>query len=570
MRIPLAGAAAAIAPLLASASAGAQPPPDAVAEHRYVEITDWPRLPPTVQLGECAGVAVDPQGKVFVFHRPGRGFDPEAVEPLQEPAVLEVDGATGELVNAWGARTFLVPHGISLDADGNVFLTDVGRQQVFKFSRDGRLLLVVGEPRIGGWDATHFNQPTDIAIRADGSFYVSDGYVNSRVAVFGPDGRHRREWGRKGAGPGEFSNPHGLTFITGSTDVLVADRQNVRLQLFAEDGTFKREWTGEPGAETTGRVFAVAADAAGHYYMGIRRDDYDVAHTGVVKLDRDWRIVSSIGFGRAGHPVFNAVHDLAVGPDGSIYVAETRTKRVVKLRPAASGQGTSSRASVGGPTPEGARPSASSSPDDVITEYRLPPDTLEKAEALYRTMLVVGTLYGFGLLLGLLFFRVAPRFRDVAERASRRRFVQALVFVPPLVLTIDVLSLPLSMYGHYLQTSYGLSVQGWGSWFRDQAKSEIPGLAIGTPLIWGLYAFLRRSPTRWWLYGWPASIPVVLLLVLIGPVFIDPLFNTYAPLEERQPRLVPALEQVMARGGVSIERARMFEMQASDKVTTYN
>jgi len=80
--------------------------------------------------------------------------------------------------------------------------------------------------------------------------------------------------------------------------------------------------------------FAVAADAARNYYVGIRRADYDRQHTGAVKLDRDWRIVASVGFRQPGHPVFNAVHDLALGKDGSIYVAETRTKRVVKLRPA--------------------------------------------------------------------------------------------------------------------------------------------------------------------------------------------------------------------------------------------
>jgi len=88
------------------------------------------------------------------------------------------------------------------------------------------------------------------------------------------------------------------------------------------------------GRGDAGRVFAVAADAARNYYVGIRRADYDSQHTGVVKLDRDWRIVASVGFGQPGHPVFNAVHDLALGKDGSIYVAETRTKRVVKLRPA--------------------------------------------------------------------------------------------------------------------------------------------------------------------------------------------------------------------------------------------
>ena len=119
-------------------------------------------------------------------------------------------------------------------------------------------------------------------------------------------------------------------------DVIVADRENSRLQLFDRNGAFRREWTGARDAATTGRVFSVAAGADGSLYVGIRRADYDTAHTGVLKLDREWNIVAAVGFNRPGDPVFNAVHDLAVGPDGAIYVAETRTKRVVKLRPAAN------------------------------------------------------------------------------------------------------------------------------------------------------------------------------------------------------------------------------------------
>lgn len=157
--------------------------------------------------------------------------------------------------------------------------------------------------------------------------------MNSRVAHFAANGKELNEWGKKGAGEGEFSNPHGLTFIPGSTDVLVADRENSRLQLFDRDGKFKRQWHGAKDAVTTGRVFAVAAGGAGELFVGVRREDYDTQHTGVLKLDRDWKIEMAIGFGNPGDPVFNAVHDLAIGRDGSIYVAETRTKRVVKLRP---------------------------------------------------------------------------------------------------------------------------------------------------------------------------------------------------------------------------------------------
>lgn len=210
---------------------------------------------------------------------------------------------------------------------------------------------------------------------------------------------------------------------------------------------------------------------------------------------------------------------------------------------------------------------------DVITSYTLPPDTLAKAEALYRTrmvMLVVGTVYGFVLLVALLALRVAPRLRTLAEGVSARRFVQALVFAPLFLLLLDVLSLPIGVYGQSLDRSYGLSVQGWGSWFWDWTKGELLSVVIGTLLIWGLYAALRRFPTRWWFYGWLGLLPILLFFILIGPIFIAPLFNTFSPLETAQPALVPELEKVMARGGLTIERSRMFEMAASEKVTTYN
>ncbi len=300
---------------------------------QYQEVKDWPSLPQNVQLGETAGVSVDLNDHVFIFHRPGRGFDVKATTKLTDPTVLEIDANTGKLISSWGANIFLVPHGITIDRQNDIFLTDVALQQVFKFTHDGKPIFTLGEPRVGGWDAAHFNEPTDIAIRPDGTFYVSDGYVNSRVALFDRDGKWLQEWGKKGTGEGEFRNPHGLVFVPGSTDVLVADRENSRLQLFDRVGKFKRQWTGAKDAKTTGRVFCVDADSEGFLYLGIRRADYDTEHTGVVKLDRNWNIVTSIGFGKPGDPVFNAVHDIAVGRDGSIYVAETRTKRVVKLRP---------------------------------------------------------------------------------------------------------------------------------------------------------------------------------------------------------------------------------------------
>jgi len=324
-RIVLLTGLALLAPLLTPCQKATPPT-------HYEQVKDWPKLPANIQLGEVAGVAVDRNGHVLIFHRPGRGFDPKATTKLTEPTVLEIDPISGKLLNSWGANMFLVPHGISVDAQNNIFLTDVGLQQVFKFTHDGKLIFALGEPTVGAWDATHFNQPTDIAIRPDGSFYVSDGYINSRVALFDRNGKWLKEWGSKGAGEGQFSNPHGLLLIPHSTDVLVADRENSRLQLFDRDGHFKRQWTGVKDAQTTGRIFAVDADREGNLYLGIRRADYDHEHTGILKLDPNWNIIATIGFNHPGDPVFDAVHDIAVAPDGSIYIAETRTKRVVKLR----------------------------------------------------------------------------------------------------------------------------------------------------------------------------------------------------------------------------------------------
>jgi Zn-dependent protease with chaperone function len=218
---------------------------------------------------------------------------------------------------------------------------------------------------------------------------------------------------------------------------------------------------------------------------------------------------------------------------------------------------------------------ASASVEDPrqITEYRLSPEKLEQATALYKTrvtMFVLGTVYAVALLLLILFTRLGARFRNWAERMSRRRFVQALVFTGLLFATLDLLSLPIEIYRQHLALAYGLSVQGWGSWLADWFKAELLTITLAIFVVWGLYALIRHSPKRWWLFAWLAAIPFVLLIVFAEPMIIAPLFNKFEPLAQRQPQLVPELEKVMQRGGLTIERSRMFEMQASAKQTTYN
>ena len=145
-------------------------------------------------LGSVAGVGVDSHGNVFVFHRAGRTW-PESdvldVTPIARPTIDVFDGHGGALLRRWGANLFAMPHGLTIDRHDNVWLTDVALQQVYKFSSEGELLLTLGERGVAGNDESHFNRPTAVAVAGDGSFYVSDGYKNSRVIKFSADGQFR-------------------------------------------------------------------------------------------------------------------------------------------------------------------------------------------------------------------------------------------------------------------------------------------------------------------------------------------------------------------------------------------
>jgi STE24 endopeptidase len=208
-----------------------------------------------------------------------------------------------------------------------------------------------------------------------------------------------------------------------------------------------------------------------------------------------------------------------------------------------------------------------------VAEYSLPPDKLAKAEVLYATRTVLylfGMVFGIVILWVLLKFRVGPVFRDVAERASGNSFIQTLIFVPLLMLLVAVVSLPLDLYHHRVSLAYGLSVQGWGSWAGDWAKMQGVSILITVLAVFALFLIIRKSPQRWWFYFWLLSLPFLVLLIFVAPVILDPMFNTFEPLKKTQPQLVSAIETVTQRGGLNIPRDRMFEMEASAKVTTYN
>lgn len=221
-----------------------------------------------------------------------------------------------------------------------------------------------------------------------------------------------------------------------------------------------------------------------------------------------------------------------------------------------------------------AQPQTTQPPQPLnVTEYRLPADKLAKAEALYKThteLYLFAMVFGIVVLWLLLKLRVAPAFRDLAQRASNNSFLQTLIFVPLLTLLIAAISLPIDIYEHHISRAYGLSVQGWGSWIADWSKGEAVSLIITVLAVFALFRIIRKSPLRWWFYFWLLSLPFIILLIFVAPVILDPMFNKFEPLESKQPQLVSAIETVTHRGGLDIPRDRMFEMEASEKVTTYN
>jgi STE24 endopeptidase len=208
-----------------------------------------------------------------------------------------------------------------------------------------------------------------------------------------------------------------------------------------------------------------------------------------------------------------------------------------------------------------------------VTEYTLPRDEFAKAKALYETNTVLylfGTVFGIVVLWLILRLRIAPVFRNLAEHASSNGFLQTAIFVPLLLLLTAAVSLPVDIYGHHISRAYGLSVQGWVSWAGDWCKAEAILLIIEIFAVFLLFRIIRKSPQRWWFYFWLLAQPFIFLLIFVAPVILDPMFNTFEPLAKTNPQLVSAIETVTRRGGLNIPADRMFEMKASEKVTTYN
>jgi DNA-binding beta-propeller fold protein YncE len=234
--------ALAISPTTSIAQTGSDP--NAAPNPYHVE-ENWAKLPPGRPWGMAIGVDIDRDGKsVWVFDRcAAKTCAGSSVAPIQK------FDASGKLVKSFGAGMFIFPHGLFVDRDDNVWVTDGKAQDgkghtVMKFSADGKLLLTLGKPGVAGDGPDTFNAPSDVLVAPDGNIFVADGHggnTNARIVKLAPDGKFMKAWGKKGKGPGELDTPHGLAMDSAGR-LYVADRANSRIQIFDQDGKFIAEW----------------------------------------------------------------------------------------------------------------------------------------------------------------------------------------------------------------------------------------------------------------------------------------------------------------------------------------
>jgi sugar lactone lactonase YvrE len=219
----------------------------------YTTVEGWAKMPEGRTWGSLSAVEIDKDGKsVWVGERCGAN----TCAGSTLPAILKFD-ADGRLQRSFGGGLFIFPHGMHVDRDGNVWLTDArGKDgkghQVFKFSPEGKLLLTLGKAGVAGDGPDTFNQPSDVVVAPSGEIFVADGHdddSNARIVKFTKEGKFIKTWGRRGTGPGEFNTPHALAFDSRGR-LFVADRGNNRIQVFDQDGQFleqHKQWSRPSG-----------------------------------------------------------------------------------------------------------------------------------------------------------------------------------------------------------------------------------------------------------------------------------------------------------------------------------
>ena len=287
--------------------------PETAPELDYVLAATPVTLPAGVSMGATASVAFDPGGHLWVLTRGEKTF-------------FEFD-ENGSFIRSFGDKLFTRSHGLRIDRDGSLWATDVGGHVVVKLSRDGQVLLTLGtRGEAGEWNeatgSRKLNQPNDVAVASNGDVFVVQGHTpgpngDARVLKFDRTGKFIKSWGGKGSAPGQFQVAHGID-IDAKGLLWVADRENQRVQVFDQDGTFVREikYKGLPcSLDITGQHIYMVNGFAGQ----------------VVQTDLNGKVLAALGKPGKAPGEFGEAHMIAVSPKDEIYVADSVNAALVKF-----------------------------------------------------------------------------------------------------------------------------------------------------------------------------------------------------------------------------------------------
>ena len=333
-----------------------------VPEIPYDSVPDFLKLPPDLYLGEASGVAVDSKGDVFVFSR-GNTTGPAYAATAAQILEFGPDGhymrEIGHNLYAWSFA-----HTVRVDKDDNLWAVDKGSDMIIKFDPDGRVVMVFGRKKEASDEGAEawkhpkpplpavdgqFRQPTDVTWDPEGDIFISDGYINSRVAKYDKNGDWVKQWGSFGTGPSQFNTPHSIA-SDAQGNIYVADRGNRRIQVFNSNGDYLREihinvplppvihmWMGTPpnpnpppGSNATmqpGAPWAVCISPGPTQYL-YASDAYPGR---IYKMTLDGKVVGVLGSMGRQLKQFGWIHEMACPSENTLYVGEILNWRVQKL-----------------------------------------------------------------------------------------------------------------------------------------------------------------------------------------------------------------------------------------------
>ncbi len=305
------------APNIAGAQSGVPPNP-------YHEVANWAKLPAGATWGGVISVDPAADGDVWVLHR-------------SDPPILRFD-QSGTVVTGFGAGMIVQSHGMALDRDGNVWVTDAqiknGKgNQVFKFSPKGTLLMTLGKAGMAGGGNDVFSGPCDVIVGQNGEIFVADGHVAdspvNRIVKFSKDGKFVKAWGKRGSAPGEFDTPHSLAMDSRGR-IFVADRGNSRIQIFDQDGRFLDQW------KQFGRPSGVFIDKNDAMYVADSQSNskQNPGFTRGIRVGsaKDGKVTALIPFVEPDADKNNnaGVEGVAADAKGNLYAAEVSTEKFKK------------------------------------------------------------------------------------------------------------------------------------------------------------------------------------------------------------------------------------------------